>query len=319
MPLFDRQAPVVTPTLYGEALLRRAAAILDDADELEREIALLQGLDDGKLCRRLGGLRGGAVRQPGRWRADPAAPEPALPGQAEQLASGGRSGHRSEPSILGFAEISTLRDVERLQIEPIGQHAVVFYCRRGHPLLARRRCRRPTSMPSPWCRSASLPAGRVCFPGKGDLDADTGDLIPHVEVNDLATAHAIVRASDAFGVATPLQIEPWLRSGELGRPALPGALAEAGLRIHLSEQPHAVARRGAVHGDRPGDRGRSGAPQPRADRRHLFRLEGRGLRDLTERQVWKGMSPALGKLGRPLMLRVASWSRAPSGDHERTH
>lgn len=36
-----------------------------------------------------------------------------------------------------------------------------------------------------------------------------------VEVDDLATARAVVRGSDAFGAATPVQIEPWLRSGEL--------------------------------------------------------------------------------------------------------
>jgi DNA-binding transcriptional LysR family regulator len=59
------------------------------------------------------------------------------------------------------------------------------------------------------------PRGASLLPGRWHLDAETGDLVPQAEVNDLATAHAIVRSSDAFGVATPLQIEPWLRSGEL--------------------------------------------------------------------------------------------------------
>lgn len=52
--LFDREAPGVTPTPFGEALLRRAAALLDDGDELEREIALLQGLDAGSFSVALG-------------------------------------------------------------------------------------------------------------------------------------------------------------------------------------------------------------------------------------------------------------------------
>jgi len=50
VPLFDRQTTVVTPTLYGEALLKRAEIILAETDELEREIELLQGLEAGSLA-----------------------------------------------------------------------------------------------------------------------------------------------------------------------------------------------------------------------------------------------------------------------------
>jgi len=48
------------------------------------------------------------------------------------------------------------------------------------------------------------------------LDPATSDLIPQAEVDDVATARAVVLASDALGVAPPMQIDPWLRSGELG-------------------------------------------------------------------------------------------------------
>ncbi len=119
---------------------------------------------------------------------------------------------------LGFAEMSTRRDVERLQIEPIGQHQMVFYCRRGHPLLSRRQVSKADLDAFPLASIRVPPRGASLLPGRWQLDADTGDLVPQAEVNDLATAHAIVRASDAFGVATPLQIEPWLRSGELHVP-----------------------------------------------------------------------------------------------------
>ena len=50
VPFFDRQTTVVTPTLYGETLLKRAEIILAETDELEREIELLQGLEAGSLA-----------------------------------------------------------------------------------------------------------------------------------------------------------------------------------------------------------------------------------------------------------------------------
>ncbi len=40
-------------------------------------------------------------------------------------------------------------------------------------------------------------------------------MIPQVEVYEFTTARALILVSDAFGIAAPLQIEPWLRSGEL--------------------------------------------------------------------------------------------------------
>jgi len=43
----------------------------------------------------------------------------------------------------------------------------------------------------------------MLWSGKCQQDADTGDLIPAVEVDDLATARAVVQVSDAFGVAAP--------------------------------------------------------------------------------------------------------------------
>jgi len=47
--LFDRQGAGVTPTFYGEALLRRAETMSGEIQELLREINLLKGLGAGKL------------------------------------------------------------------------------------------------------------------------------------------------------------------------------------------------------------------------------------------------------------------------------
>jgi DNA-binding transcriptional LysR family regulator len=49
----------------------------------------------------------------------------------------------------------------------------------------------------------------------GFRDAEQGDQTPHIEVDDLSTARTIVLESDALSTATALQLEPWLRSGQL--------------------------------------------------------------------------------------------------------
>jgi len=212
--LFDRRNTMATPTLYGEALLTRAAAILAETSELEREIRLLQGLDAGRLSVALGF-------------------------HAAELSAGRAMGEllRRHPNIrchaklhywrdiadlvlvravdLGVAEISELKTTARLRVELVGQHEVVLFCRRGHPLQGRADLAKSDLDAYPVAMARIPRRGMGLFPGKCQPDAATGGLLPTVEVDDLATARAVVQGSDAFGAATPVQIEPWLRGGEL--------------------------------------------------------------------------------------------------------
>lgn len=54
--LFDRHGAQIKPTVYGEALLRRAERMLEQSDELERDIQLLEGLKAGGLAVGMGGF-----------------------------------------------------------------------------------------------------------------------------------------------------------------------------------------------------------------------------------------------------------------------
>jgi DNA-binding transcriptional LysR family regulator len=47
--LFDRTRQGVAPTSFGQMLLARAQALVDDAAELERDFTLLRGLQIGEL------------------------------------------------------------------------------------------------------------------------------------------------------------------------------------------------------------------------------------------------------------------------------
>ena len=212
--LFDRTSPRVLSTAFGEVLLRRAREVIDQAEEIERGINLLQGLYTGYLtvamgvfpaeCSAAAALGELLRRHPGlrcrsrlvTWRT---VVERVLAGLVD----------------LGIAEISDLRDHEALSVESVGHHPLVVYCRAGHPLLTGRRLAQSDLDPFPFAMPRLPRRAEGLLPGESVVDPDNGDLIPAIEVEELLSARTIVLASDALGVATPIQIERAVRQGEL--------------------------------------------------------------------------------------------------------
>lgn len=212
--LFDRTSPQVLPTAFGMVLLRRAREVIDQTDGIRREIDLLQGLYTGYLTVAMGVFpaevsvaaalgelvrRHPAIRCRTRlitWRT---VGERVLAGKVD----------------LGIAEISMLRDNEALSVEPAGQHPIVFYCRAGHPLLAGGSLKKSDLDPFPIALVRMPRRALGLLTGEFQVDPDSGDLIPAIEVEELLSARAVVLASDALSVATPIQIESAVRQGEL--------------------------------------------------------------------------------------------------------
>jgi DNA-binding transcriptional LysR family regulator len=211
--LFDRRGSSVTSTSFGDVLLKRAANVFSETDELLREIQLLKGLGSGSLKIAMGiyAAEMSASRAAGELIRD----HPDLCfslkltnwKQVVELVL-------ARAVDLGIAEISTLANQSDLKIEPVGQHAVILFCRGGHPLARRRQLTARDLAPYPTVTVRLPPRAVDVFPGRTRLDRESGDLLPSIEVDDLASARAVVAISDAFGIAAPLQIEPWLRSGE---------------------------------------------------------------------------------------------------------
>ena len=175
--LFDRHTRGITPTLYGDALLRRAATIIEEAGELEREIRLLRELDAGEFAVALapypaelsGGQAAGALvnQYPllhcritlSDWRK-----------VASQVL---------ERTVdLGLAETSVAAADKRLQTEVVGRHDFVFYCRKSHPLTERSKVSKSDLDAYPLV-TVRLPARMASvFPGRGKLDEETGHPMP---------------------------------------------------------------------------------------------------------------------------------------------
>jgi DNA-binding transcriptional LysR family regulator len=216
--LFDRLSTEVTPTPFGETLLRRAETILTEAAELEREIRLMKGLDLGGLSVAMGvyaAEMSGNLALAELLRAHPGL---RLRSQLRHWRDVERV-VRDRQVDVGFGEIAHLTDAPGLRVEPVGRHEVLFFCRAGHPLLDRDAISVEDLDAYPFA-GIPIPSRMAhLFPRNGRIDEASGDIFPPIVLEDLSAARTVVARSDAFGAASPLLIEPWLRSGELA--ALP--------------------------------------------------------------------------------------------------
>lgn len=204
-PLFDRLSDRIEVTAYGETLLRRAETILLETDEIEREIALLKGLEQGDLSPAMGiypaDICGNlAVAElAGRYpRLRCHVTISAWPNVIDLV--------KSRRADIGFAEISVARDDPELQVVPSQQHAVVLFARRGHPLAAASHLSKTDLDHFPLATVRLPPRVRDLFPGISHIDSETGSLIPSLEVDNMDTMRTLVLHSDAFGMAAPVQI-----------------------------------------------------------------------------------------------------------------
>jgi len=213
--LFDRQSGGVTPTLFGEVLLGLGKPILSEMEELERQILVLQNIDAGQFSVSL-------------------APSPAVlsgPMAITELVrlhpnlrckANVRLWHLVVEEVierhvdLGICELSIVDQTDtRLSVEALPAHEAVLYCRKGHPVLKKRKISRADLDAYPLASPILPPRAAKVFPGMAELDKSTGYLVPSVEIDDLELARRIVEGSNTISWNTPIQLEPWLKKGTI--------------------------------------------------------------------------------------------------------
>jgi DNA-binding transcriptional LysR family regulator len=211
--LFEREGNTVSPTLYGETLLRRARTIVADTEELERDIRLLKGLDSGSLSVALAvypAAISGSEALGAMTLAHPKLDYRVTVGNWEQTLDQ----VLTRRADLGYVATSSVAGDDRFESIPVCEHEMVLYARKGHPLAGVTNLSRNDldQFPLVSIRVPKMLADVV--PGKGRVDPLTGYLIPAVEIDDLGTARSIVASSNGFSPAVPIQIERQLESGE---------------------------------------------------------------------------------------------------------
>ena len=213
VPLFDRGAPNVVPTRYGDAFLQRAKSIVADTQELQREIGLMRGLATGHLAVALGMFP--AEVSGNRALGMMISEYPGLTYRA-QVGNWAMVSQQilSREADLGFALTNAAKTDERLTVDPVSQHEMVLFCRKDHPLAGRGKLQPADLDPFPLV-SIRAPAELAdIIPGRSRIDRQSGLLVPSVEVDNFATVRETVSASDCISAAVPLQIEAELHAGE---------------------------------------------------------------------------------------------------------
>jgi DNA-binding transcriptional LysR family regulator len=117
---------------------------------------------------------------------------------------------------LGICELNVIDSSDtRLSVEALPQHGVVMYCRKGHPLLKKRKLSKADLNKYPLAVPIAPPRVAKELPGKSSIDKNTGFLVPSIELDDLEMACRVVAGSNAISWNTPLQLETWLKKGTI--------------------------------------------------------------------------------------------------------
>lgn len=219
--LLDRGRRGAELTAVGRLLLERARGLLHEAQETEREISLLLGLDTGFL--RIGTGAYPAEISVGTAVARLVQRHPGLTVDVaiddwsqliEQVVDGSID--------LAVAELASAENDERLSVQPLPQHHGWFFCRSGHPLAntanltfadIKRFPLASTSIP-PRLQRLLPPGGAEAPVGLGRTRVDTFGLMCRVilETDAIGMAAHTMLADDLAArrfVMLPVDV-PWL-------------------------------------------------------------------------------------------------------------
>ncbi len=211
--LFDRNG--VEPTVFGKMALRYGEPILANVAELKREIDLAKGL-------RSGGLVVAAAMFPTDISARKAigmlaARHPSL--SVELIQS---DWVRATEMVLkgeadvGVAELTAAQANDDLQVEPVRDSLLRFFCAARHPLAQRATVTVDDLMDYPWVAPA-LPdrMGAFLRDGKpfGFWEAAKRRFAPRIQVSTFADMREIVIAGQGLSAALPSQLDRELAEG----------------------------------------------------------------------------------------------------------
>lgn len=215
--LFDRDRSRVQPTQIGERLIARARPLLGQVSDIEHDVKQMLGLEVGLL--RLGAGAYPADISVGRavgrlLRRHPGLQVDFSVGDWTMLVKRVVSGELD----LAIAEIALASGDERLHVEPLPQHPLIFYCRSGHPLARRRSLTLEDVRRYPLVATAVPPRLHELVKGRrartSAAEAD-GAEAPEIRVDTVRLAWQIVMETDAIGGAVAQQIEDEVALGHL--------------------------------------------------------------------------------------------------------
>jgi DNA-binding transcriptional LysR family regulator len=211
--LFDRNG--VEPTVFGKMALRYGAPVLANAAELMREIDLARGLRSGRLvvCAAMFPSDISARKAIGLLTARH--PELSVELIQSDWVRATEMVVKGEADV-GVAELTAAETNDDLQVEPVRNSLLQFFCAAKHPLAKRSTVTLDDLMDYPWV-APSLPDRMRAFlrDGKafGFWDHSKGRFSPRIQVSTFADMREIVITGKGLSAALPSQLKRELAEG----------------------------------------------------------------------------------------------------------
>ena len=212
--LFDRQG--VTPTPFGEIVLRHGERAAAEFHELMREVALAKGLEIGEL-------RIAAGPYPADISGERAigvlsAQHPNLSIELRIVNYTRAVADVREGAVdIGFAEVSEAQSDANLEVLSARSRQLLFFCGAEHPLAGKRPLAIEDLLDFPWVGPSVAGRLRKALPVVdkpfGTFDELENRFHPRILVETFSTAKRIILGGLGIGAAVPLQIEPELKAG----------------------------------------------------------------------------------------------------------
>jgi DNA-binding transcriptional LysR family regulator len=210
--LFDRNRRGVEPTTFGSLVLNSARRVALDIEELNREIALLKGLNVGELTIGVGAI----VAQ--TWMPGAVAgllakyPKLKLRIITNDWWDLGPALHERRID-LGIGELDIVSEDPDIGIEPLPHRKVRFFCRAGHPLERAKHLTIPQIGEYPLVAPKLPKRAHEHLAGCQSMGqmSDNGKYFePQIECQNLDACLRIVNGSDAIGIAPVSSLGPLL-------------------------------------------------------------------------------------------------------------
>ena len=214
--LFDR--PGVTPTIFGEIVLKRSRVVLDGFADLKREIVLTKGLEIGELSVSMGSYPADISGHEAVALLSERHPKLLLDMRVVDWALA-KDNVLSGAVDLALADIREATESADFICEPVRSSPLSFFCRADHPLARRAAIGFDDLTGYPWVgpsipanlRTAMANADRPC----GVVDAGSGRFRPRIQVESFASAKHIVLSGNALSAGLPFQIDAERDAGDL--------------------------------------------------------------------------------------------------------
>lgn len=217
--LFERGRQGATPTDVGQMVLRHAETVTAAAWDLQRELALIRGLDTGAL-------RIGAGVFPSELFLGRALGELARHGRGVCLRMTGAAAPdllkllRNREVDLIVADPAWLEKTTDVSVVELSSHQAHLVVRAGHPLLERSRVTLEEATRYPLVTSTAVPPriARLSTGGQSAharMQAAMGQWEPTIYTDSIAIMKDTVRTSDAVTILSLYLVRHELDRGEL--------------------------------------------------------------------------------------------------------